>query len=125
MRPGIYLINDLVQIFGPVRRVQVLGTHLSVGRPTMDSGQLAMEFANGALGNAYASFCVRGGDRYRDGLTLNFERGTVCRNVGLQRVIATMAASARSGRIGPVQPGEESAPSRHPAAELDDAAVAR
>jgi predicted dehydrogenase len=167
-RLGIYLINDLVQLFGPVRRVQVLGTRLFTGRPTVDNGQLGMEFANGALGNVFASFCVRDGDHYRDGLTLNFERGTVYRNIGPQRtaqgvelgvvvnegewqprrlaerttveadsgsydwagfaaavrrepgapvyqrghiveplrVIAAMAASARSGRIEPVHPGE-------------------
>jgi predicted dehydrogenase len=84
-RLGIYMINDLVQLFGRVRRVHVLGTRLFTGRPTLDNGQLGMEFENGALGNIFASFCVRDGDHYRDGLTLNYERGTVYRNVGPQR----------------------------------------
>jgi predicted dehydrogenase len=84
-RLGIYLINDLVRIFGRARRVGVMGTRLFTGRPTPDNGQLSIEFENGALANVFASFCVRDGDHYRNGLTLNFERGTIYRNVGPQR----------------------------------------
>lgn len=39
---GIYLINDLIQLFGPVRDVQVLQSRLSTGRPTADNGQLSL-----------------------------------------------------------------------------------
>jgi predicted dehydrogenase len=84
-RLGIYQINDLVQLFGRARRVNVLSTRLFTGRPTDDNGQLGIEFENGALANVFASFCVRDGDHYRDGLTVNYERGTVYRNVGPQR----------------------------------------
>jgi len=84
-RLGIYLINDLVRLFGRVRLVGVIGTRLFTGRPTKDNAQLAIEFENGAIGNVYASFCVRDGDHYRNGLTLNYERGTIYRNVGAQR----------------------------------------
>lgn len=84
-RLGIYLINDLIRVFGRAKRVGVMGTRLFTGRPTPDNGQLSIEFENGALINIFASFCVRDGDHYRNGLTLNFERGTVYRNVGPQR----------------------------------------
>ena len=84
-RIGIYLINDLVRMFGKARSVSVMGTHLFTGRPTPDNGQLSIEFENGALANIFASFCVRDGDHYRNGLTANFERGTIYRNIGPQR----------------------------------------
>ena len=84
-RLGIYLINDMVRLFGRARRVNVFATRLFTGRPTADNGQLGIEFENGALGNVFASFCVRDGDHYRNGLTLNYERGTVYRNVGPRR----------------------------------------
>lgn len=85
LRLGIYLINDLVQIFGRARQVSVMQSRLFTGRPTADNAQLGIEFENGALANIYASFCVRDGDHYRNGLTLNFERGTIYRNVGPER----------------------------------------
>ena len=85
LRLGVYLINDLVRILGRARRVAVMGTRLFTGRPTDDNGQLSIEFENGALANVFASFCVRDGDHYRNGLTLNYERGTVYRNVGPER----------------------------------------
>jgi predicted dehydrogenase len=84
-RLGIYLINDLVQLFGPVRDVQVLQSRLFTGRPTADNGQLNLLFENGALGNIFASFCVNDGDHYRNTLTLNFENGTIYRNAGPER----------------------------------------
>lgn len=84
-RLGIYLINDLVRLFGRAKKVSVMGTRLFTGRPTADNGQLAIEFENGALATIFASFCVRDGDHYRNGLTVNYERGTVYRNVGPER----------------------------------------
>ena len=85
-RLGIYLINDLVQLFGPVKDVQILQSRLFTGRPTADNGQLSLLFENGALGNIFASFCVNDGDHYRNTLTLNFENGTIYRNAGPDRV---------------------------------------
>lgn len=85
-RLGIYLINDLVQLFGPVRDVQILQSRLFTGRPTADNGQLSLLFENGALGNIFASFCVNDGDHYRNTLVLNFENGTIYRNAGPDRV---------------------------------------
>jgi len=84
-RLGIYCINDLVALLGEAERVAVLESRLFTGRPTADNGQLGILFKNGALANVFASFCVEDGDYYRDSLILNFERGTIYRNVGANR----------------------------------------
>ncbi len=80
-RIGIYTLNDLVRLFGRVSRVQVLGSRLFTGRPTADNAQLSLHFASGALGSVFASFCVDNGQHYANSLTLNYERGTIYRNV--------------------------------------------
>lgn len=84
-RLGIYLINDLVAVLGEAQKVVMLESRLFTGRPTADNGQLGILFRNGALANVFASFCVGDGDYYRNGLTLNFERGTIYRDVGAAR----------------------------------------
>ena len=81
-RLGIYLINDLIALFGEAEEVQVLASRLVTKRPTPDNAQLGIRFKNGGLANIFASFCVKDGDHYRDGLVLNFQNGTVYRNVG-------------------------------------------
>lgn len=80
-RLGIYPLNDLVRLFGRVREVQVLTSRLFTGRPTPDNAQLGLRFANDALGTIHASFCVDNGQHYANALTLNYERGTILRNV--------------------------------------------
>lgn len=84
-RLGIYLINDLVAIFGEAEKVSVVSSRLLTGRPTADNAQLSILFKNGAVATIYASFCIEDGDHYRNSMTLNFERGTVYRNTGAQR----------------------------------------
>lgn len=84
-RLGIYLINDLIEVFGQPEEVQVLASRLRTGRPTPDTAQLAIRFERGGLANIFSSFCVDDGDAYRNSLVLNFERGTVYRNVGPNR----------------------------------------
>jgi len=79
-RLGIYLINDLVEIFGAAQEVQVLSSRLFTERPTPDHAQLGIKFRNGGLASILASFCVDDGDHYRNQLVLNFENGTVYRN---------------------------------------------
>ena len=81
-RLGIYMINDLVRIFGPADRVQVMQTRLFTGRPTSDNAQLGIQFKNGALASVFASFCIDDGIPYTDALELNFEKGTIQRNFG-------------------------------------------
>ncbi len=80
-RLGIYLINDLVGLFGGVEGVQVQSTRIFTGRPTADNAQLSLQFQNGALGTIFASFCVDNGQFYGNSLMLHFERGTILRNV--------------------------------------------
>jgi len=84
-RLGIYLINDLIELFGPAEEVQVFASRLRTGRPTPDTAQLAIKFKSGGLANIFSSFCVNDGDAYRNSLVLNFENGTVYRNVGPRR----------------------------------------
>lgn len=81
-RLGIYLINDLVRLWGPVEDVQLLQSRIFTKRPTSDNAQLGLLFKNKALATIYACFCVKDGDHYRNGLTLNFENGTIYRNAG-------------------------------------------
>lgn len=84
-RLGIYLINDLVRIFGDGDKVTVLSSRLFTGRPTPDNAQLGILFKNGMLANIFASFCVNDRDYYRNSLILNFENGTIYRNCGPRR----------------------------------------
>jgi predicted dehydrogenase len=81
-RLGIYLLNDLVRLWGKVEQVQLTESRVFTGRPTADNAQLHLLFENSAIATIYASFCVGDGDQYRNGLTLNFERGTIYRNAG-------------------------------------------
>ena len=81
-RIGIYLINDLVQVFGRAESVQVFSSRIRTGRPTPDNAQLGIRFKNGAIANIFASLCVEDGQRWANSMTLNFENGTIYRNVG-------------------------------------------
>ncbi|MGB2976078.1 MAG: HEAT repeat domain-containing protein, partial [Phycisphaerae bacterium] len=103
-RLGIYLIHDVLLFFGAPQSVQVMHARVRTGRPTSDNAQLALRFRDGGLANIYASFCVGDGDSYRNGLTLNFERGTIYRNSGPQRAEGCAAelalVMARDGRRG-------------------------
>lgn len=85
MRLGIYLINDIVRLGGPISTAHVQTSHIRTGRPTPDNAMLAFTCESGCLASVYASFCVEDGDRYSNGLTLNFERGSIYRNVGKER----------------------------------------
>lgn len=80
-RLGIYLINDLVRLFGAVEQVQVFTSRIFTGRPTADNAQLSLVFKNKALGNIFASFCVDDGQFYSDAFILHYERGTIHRNI--------------------------------------------
>jgi predicted dehydrogenase len=84
-RLGIYLINDLVSIFGEAEKVTVISSRLFTERPTVDQGQLSILFKNGAMANIFASFCIADGDQYQNGMILSYERGTIYRNLGPHR----------------------------------------
>ena len=82
MRFGIYLANDIIHLAGTVENVNLIGSRIRTGRPTPDNALMTMSFASGCLASIYTSFCVDDGDRYSNGLTLNYEQGTIYRNVG-------------------------------------------
>lgn len=81
-RLGIYLMNDLFRLLGPVQDVNVLQSRIFTQRPTADNAQLGILHTDGTIGSLYASFCVDDRQFYRNSLEINFERGTVYRNVG-------------------------------------------
>ena len=81
-RLGIYLINDFVRLFGAAEKVSVLSSRLLTHRPTPDNAQLSIQFHKGELACIYASFCIGDGENRKNSMTLNFERGTIYRNVG-------------------------------------------
>jgi predicted dehydrogenase len=81
-RLGIYLINDLIRLIGNPVAVSVMSSRLFTGRPTPDNAQLSLIFDNGALANIFSSFCVNDAQWWLSSLTLNFENGSVYRNVG-------------------------------------------
>ena len=101
-RLGIYLINDLVRLFGAVDQVQVLSSRIFTGRPTADNAQLSLAFKNKALASIFASFCVDDGQYYADAFWLHFERGSVQRNLqpvayGTANVGSRLKLVAKSG----------------------------
>lgn len=85
MRLGIYLINDLVTLAGTPEEILLRTSRVRTGRPTPDNALLTMTFADGCLGSIYASFCVEDGDHYSNGMSLQFERGSIYRNIGVAR----------------------------------------
>ncbi len=84
-RLGIYLINDLIRLIGRPSAVSVMSSRLFTGRPTSDNAQLSILFENGSIANVFSSFCVNDAQWWLSSLTLNFENGTIYRNVGPSR----------------------------------------
>jgi predicted dehydrogenase len=84
-RLGIYLINDIIALLGTPAAVAVQSSRIFTGRPTADHAQLAIRFADGGLGQVFASLCIGDGDQYRQGLVVHCDRGTIYRNIGPER----------------------------------------
>lgn len=80
-RLGIYVINDCLRFFGEAESVTVQQSRLFTGRPTPDNAQLGIQFKNGAIGNVFASFCIADKQYYKSAFVMNFERGTIYRNM--------------------------------------------
>ena len=81
-RLGIYTINDLCGILGEAESVQLFQSRVFTKRPTPDNAQLGILFKNGAIANVFASFCINDGQYYSNALVLNYENGTIYRNIG-------------------------------------------
>jgi predicted dehydrogenase len=88
-RIGIYAINDLVQLWGEAEAVQVMQVGHLTRRPTPDTAQLTVQFKNRAIASIFASLCVDDGEANEHRLTLNYERGTIYRNIGYLEEKAT------------------------------------
>ncbi len=80
-RIGIYGINELISLLGPVDSVAVAASRLRTGRPTPDNAELMMRFKNGAIGTVFCSMCIKNGRPHTDSLLLHFERGSISRNI--------------------------------------------
>lgn len=85
-RLGVYLLNDLCRFFAPVKDVQVLSSRIFTERPTADNASLSLLHEDGAIGNIFASFCIEDKQYYRCSMEINFERGTIYRNVGPDKI---------------------------------------
>ena len=48
-RLGIYIINNLAELFGEPEKVCALSSRILTGRPTADNADLAVLFKNGAI----------------------------------------------------------------------------
>jgi predicted dehydrogenase len=104
-RLGIYLINDLVWLLGEPESVTLLQSRLFTGRPTSDNAQMGILFKSGAIANIFSSFCVNDGQLYRNSLILNYENGTVYRNVGPLRPgeknrLSVITGAGANGPVG-------------------------
>lgn len=100
-RLGVYLVADVCRLFAPIDRVQVAESRLFTGRPTSDNAAMLLSHADGTIGTISSSFCIDDGQPYRTSLELNFERGTIYRNVGpgtgdrVQLAVSAMVDGAR------------------------------
>ena len=119
LRLGIYLLNDLVWLFGRAASVSVQESRIFTKRPTPDNAMLSIRFENGALATVFASFCVRDGNPWQNQLVAHFENGTVYRNM------ATVRREDGGAELSLVcaKPGEEF-PCAH-YGEIAETAVAR
>jgi predicted dehydrogenase len=81
-RLGIYLIADICRLMAPIENVDVAQSRIFTERPTSDNAVILLSHSDGTLGSIAASFCVDDGEPYKLSLEINFERGTIARNLG-------------------------------------------
>lgn len=79
-RIGVYGLNDIVQLFGTPKRVQVMQSKILSQKPTPDLAQMGIEFMDGAMVSMLAGWCMDP-ERGLSGISLNFENGTIIRNM--------------------------------------------
>lgn len=75
-RLGIYIINDLIALYGKTKALSTFSSRLVTQRPTVDNSVLSLSFENGVVASVFGSFCVDDGQRYKGPVILNYERGT-------------------------------------------------
>lgn len=103
-RLGVYLLNDICRFTAPVKKMDVQESRIFTERPTADNAQVSLLHEDGVLGNVFASFCIGDQQYYRCSLEMNFENGTVYRNVGPKRSdLIQMEMAANAGGVLKVQ----------------------
>lgn len=101
-RLGVYLLADVCRLFAPIERAQVASTRVFTGRPTSDNAAVLLTHTDGTIGTVFSSFCIDDGQPYRLSLELNFERGTIYRNIGpgrSDRIALAVSAMVDGERI--------------------------
>jgi predicted dehydrogenase len=97
----------MVRLLGLAEKVNVLQSRIFTDRPTPDNAQLSILFKSGAMGNVFASYSIGDGQDHQNSLTMNFENGTVYRNImepmqaklGARPSKLTLIAKDPSGKI--------------------------
>lgn len=79
LRLGVYGLNDVMQLFGKPKSVQVMQTRHFTGRPTPDMARLSVLFEDGAMVDTLDGW-VHQPMRGASSLILYYENGTVYRN---------------------------------------------
>jgi predicted dehydrogenase len=79
LRLGIYLFNDLAEVFGDWTHFQVFSSRLRTGRPTADNAIALAAFPSGVLATIHVSFCLDGYLAYQNALEIFCERGVIRR----------------------------------------------
>jgi predicted dehydrogenase len=76
-RIGIYMLNNLLQVFGEPVEVQVTAQRFLTKRPTPDNASLTIGFADGGIVNIVASFAIGGPDTYKSAMTIGGTKGVI------------------------------------------------
>lgn len=76
LRIGVYMINDLVRVFGEPLEVQSMECRQRTGRPTADAAQLNIRFSDNGLANLQVTFALADGQNH-SAWAIAFEKGTV------------------------------------------------
>ena len=79
LRLGVYLINDLIDLFGNPETLEVVSSRVRTGRPTADNAIATMGFSGGMLASVAGSFCMDAEAPYQCNIEILCERGTLRR----------------------------------------------
>ena len=86
LRLGVYGLNDMMQLFGKPKSVQVMQTRHFTGRPTPDMARLSLLFEDGAMVDTLDGW-VHQPTRGVSSLILYYENGTIYRNPPLEKEV--------------------------------------
>lgn len=100
-RIGIYMINDIVRLFGRASEVQILQSRLFTGKKTSDNAQMGILFQNGAIANIYASFVGSYNSPAYRKMIINYENGNIIvdRSIYKKECKLTLKTKDNNGNI--------------------------